>query len=116
MAGGLDGLVADSAHLDVIVPFASELLGIRVVAERWNRRVRDHDRFEVEPSIAQVSNATKSVRDMGYPHWEELTRVRLHRLVGEQCIRESPRETVVWTGVSIRRIFPSTGEACPRTG
>ena len=50
----------DLLHLCVIVPFPRELFRIRVVSERRDSRIGDHDGLEVEPTIAEVS-----VEDIG---------------------------------------------------
>ena len=48
------GCPAKAAHLIVLVQLAREALRVRVVPERGDERVCDHDRLEVEASVTDV--------------------------------------------------------------
>lgn len=48
-------IVPDLLHLRMIIPLPGELFRIRVVSERRDSGIGDHDGLEVKPTIAEVS-------------------------------------------------------------
>lgn len=53
--GLLDGFPAQSSHLVVFVKFSGESFGVGIVSECGDERVGDHDGFEMEPPVSDVT-------------------------------------------------------------
>jgi hypothetical protein len=53
--GRYHGIAPRRPHFPVIVSLSGELFGVWIIPERWYRWISDHDSFQVEATVAEIS-------------------------------------------------------------